>query len=168
MRMLPHWLGTTKQCNLIIDSEANTRLGTANGLVKLDGGVGATVMAVVVQALIDKVGIPWTFQILKFISLTSGIPATLLLRERVRPSNTRFVDLSLFKSMTFCCLFLALAVGTFALFVPSFFLPRFAHSIGLSASPEQVPFQGSMLALQLGVLERVLPATNSAPRICFY
>ncbi|MCJ1460935.1 hypothetical protein MMC28_011317, partial [Mycoblastus sanguinarius] len=54
MRMLPHWLGTTKQCNLIIDSEANTRLGTANGLVKLDGGVGATVMAVVVQALIDK------------------------------------------------------------------------------------------------------------------
>ena len=68
------------------------------------------------------------------ISLVTGIPAALLVRERV-PSNTNsFVDLSLFKSMPFCCLFLAGAVGTFALFVPPFFLPLFAHSIGLSAS----------------------------------
>ena len=36
--------------------------------------------------------------------------------------------------MPFCCVFLAGAVGTFALFVPPFFLPLFAHSIGLSAS----------------------------------
>ena len=36
----------------------NSKLGTANGLVKLGGGLGATIVAVVVQALIDKVGIP--------------------------------------------------------------------------------------------------------------
>ena len=112
----------------------NSKLGTANGLVKLGGGLGATIMAVVVQALIDKVGIPWTFRILGFVSLASGIPAALLVRERVPSNNASFVDLSLFKSLPFCCLFLAGAVGTFALFVPPFFLPLFAHSIGLSAS----------------------------------
>lgn len=112
----------------------NSKLGTANGLVKLGGGLGATTMAIVIQALIDKVGIPWTLRIFGFVSLVTGIPAALLVRERV-PSNTNsFVDLSLFKSMPFCCLFLAGAVGTFALFVPPFFLPLFAHSIGLSAS----------------------------------
>ena len=110
------------------------KLGTANGLVKLGGGLGATVMAIVVQVLIDRVGIPWTFRILGLISLASGVPAALLCRDREPFHNAPFVDLSLFRSMPFCCLFLAGAVGTFALFVPPFFLPLFAHSIGLSAS----------------------------------
>ena len=112
----------------------NSKLGTANGLVKLGGGLGATIVAVVVQALIDKVGIPWTFRILGLFSLASGIPAALLVKERASSNNAPFFDLSLFRSMPFCCVFLAGAVGTFALFVPPFFLPLFAHSIGLSAS----------------------------------
>lgn len=112
----------------------SSKLGTANGLVKLGGGLGATIMAVAVQALIDKVGIPWTFRIFGLVSLATGVPAALLVRERVPPNSAPFVDLSLFKSLPFCCLFSAGAIGTFALFVPSFFLPLFAHSIGLSAS----------------------------------
>lgn len=112
----------------------SSKLGTANGLVTLGGGIGATAMAVVVQVLIDKVGIPWTFRVLGLFSLMSGIPATLLVRERVPSNNTTSIDLSLFKSIPFSCLFLAGAVGTFALFVPPFFLPLFAHSIGLPAS----------------------------------
>ena len=112
----------------------NSKLGTANGLVKLGGGLGATIMAVVVQALINKVGIPWTFRILGLFSLASGVPAALLVKERASSNNAPFVDLSLFRSIPFCCVFLAGAVGTFALFVPPFFLPLFAHSIGLSAS----------------------------------
>ena len=112
----------------------NSKLGTANGLVKLGGGLGATILAVVVQALIDKVGIPWTFRILGLFSLASGIPAALLVKERASSNHAPFIDLSLFRSLPFCCVFLAGAVGTFALFVPPFFLPLFAHSIGLSAS----------------------------------
>lgn len=112
----------------------SSKLGTANGLVKLGGGLGATIMAIVVQALVDKVGIPWTFRVLGFVTFASGIPAALLIRERAPSNNAPFVDLSLFKSMPFCCLFLAGAVGTFALFVPPFFIPLFAHSIGLSAT----------------------------------
>ena len=112
----------------------SSKLGTANGLVKLGGGLGATIMAIVVQALTDKVGIPWTFRVLALVTLASGIPAALLVRERVPANNAPFIDLSLFKSMPFCCVFLAGAVGTFALFVPPFFIPLLAHSIGLSAS----------------------------------
>ena len=85
----------------------SSKLGTANGLVKLGGGLGSTIMAIVVQALIDKVGIPWTFRILGFVSLASGIPAALLVKERTPSNSALSTDLSLFKSMPFSCLFLA-------------------------------------------------------------
>lgn len=111
-----------------------SKLGTANGLIKLGGGVGATVMAVAVQLLIDKVGIPWTFRTIGLITLATGVPAALLVRERAPYNSSAYVDWSLFKSIPFCCLFLAGAIGTFALFVPPYFLPLFAQSIGLSAS----------------------------------
>lgn len=125
---------TYTMCNTLPMQWFNSRLGLANGLVKLGGGLGATIMAVVLQALIDKVGIPWAIRIIGFFSLASGIPAALLIREHAPSSRASFVDMSLFKRMPFCCLFLAGAIGTFALFVPPFFLPLFARSIGLSAS----------------------------------
>lgn len=111
------------------------RLGTANGIVKLGGGLGATVMSVVLQLLIDKLGIAWAFRIMGSMALVSGVPAVLLIRERRMPSrNALAIDFSLFRSMPFCLLFLAGAIGTFALFVPPFFLPLLAKSIGLSAT----------------------------------
>ncbi|MCJ1355770.1 MAG: hypothetical protein MMC33_005762 [Icmadophila ericetorum] len=112
----------------------SSRIGAANGPVKLGGGLRATIMAIVVRVLIDKVGISWIFRILGFVTLASGIPAAFIVRERVPPHEAPFVDLSLFKNKPFCWLFVSGAVGTFALFILPFFLPLFAYSIGLSAS----------------------------------
>ena len=108
------------------------RLGTANGLVKLGGGVGATVMAVAIQLLIDRVGIAWTFRTLTFASLASGIPSALLIKEKTRPAAP--INVSLFRNLTFSLLFMAGFVGIFALYIPSFFLPTVAASIGLSST----------------------------------
>ncbi|KAI1343177.1 putative monocarboxylate permease [Xylariaceae sp. FL0016] len=108
------------------------RLGMANGLVKLGGGVGATVMAIAVQLLIDRVGLAWTFRTIAFTSLASGIPASLLIRERAPPTSS--INLSLFRDPAFALLFLAGFVGIFALYIPSFFLPTVAASIGLDAT----------------------------------
>lgn len=109
------------------------RLGTANGLVKLGGGIGATVMAIAVQLLIDKVGIAWTFRTMAFASLATGIPAALLIKEKVPPGST-VINMSLFRDLTFFLLFMAGFVGIFALYIPSFFLPTVAVSIGLSST----------------------------------
>lgn len=121
-------------CNTLPVLWFSSKLGTAHGIVKMGGGVGSTVMAIVVQVLIAKVGIPWTFRIVGIMTLASGIPATLLVKERGTLHRTSFVDWSLFRSLPFSCMFIAGAIGTFALFVPPYFLPLFAHSIGLSAS----------------------------------
>ncbi|KAM5516696.1 hypothetical protein FOXYSP1_03647 [Fusarium oxysporum f. sp. phaseoli] len=110
------------------------KLGTANGIVKAGGGVGATVLPLATQAMIDKVGLQWTFRILGASILVTGIPCAFLLTELTRGATTSRFDWSQLKSMPFLTLTMSGAVGVFALFVPPFFLPVFARSIGLSAS----------------------------------
>ncbi len=111
----------------------NDRLGTANGIVKLGGGIGATVMAVVAQFLIDRVGIAWTFRVMALASTASAVPAALLIKERGSAAPAR-MDLSLFRNLSFSLLFMAGFIGVFALYIPSFFLPTVTTSIGLSST----------------------------------
>ena len=112
----------------------NSKLGIANGLVKAGGGVGATVLPLAAQALIDKFGLQWTFRIFGIMIFVTGAPCALALKERSTAGTLSRFDWSLFKNVPFLTLTMAGAVGVFALFVPPFFLPLFASSIGLSSS----------------------------------
>lgn len=110
------------------------KLGLANGLIKLGGGVGGTIMAIALEALSRRVGVAWTFRIQGLMTLASGLPAAWLMKERVGLRNTPSFDTSMFKSVPYSTMFAAGAVGTFALFVPPYYLPLFAQSIKLSSS----------------------------------
>lgn len=109
------------------------RLGLANALVKLGGGLGATILSVGLESLIEDVGLAWTLRILGMLILATGIPAALVIKERSPLPNVPTFDFTLFKSIPFTAVFLAGATVTFTLFVPPFFLPLFAQSIGLSS-----------------------------------
>ena len=112
------------------------KLGIATGIVKMGGGVGATVLPLAAQGLIDRLGLAWTFRVFGFLVLATGIPCALLLRERIPTGmgSASRVDWSLLKNFAFLTLALSGAIGVFALFVPPFFLPLFASSIGLQSS----------------------------------
>lgn len=112
------------------------RLGLANGFIKLGGGVGGTVMAIAQDALVRKVGIAWTFRIQGLLTLSIGLPAAWLVKDRVstKKSMAPAIDFSMFQSVPFTMIFMAGAIGTFALFVPPYYLPLFAQSLGLSSS----------------------------------
>ncbi|KAK5130601.1 hypothetical protein LTR08_001920 [Meristemomyces frigidus] len=113
----------------------SSKLGTANGLVKLGGGIGATVLAIVLEVLIQKLGIGWTFRILGFLTLLTGLPAAWLIRERAAPSrNAPFFELSMFRNPAYTAISIAAALATFTLFAPPYFLPLIARSVGLSSS----------------------------------
>ena len=109
------------------------RLGLANALVKLGGGLGATILSVGLESLIQDVGLSWTLRILGLLILATGIPAAIAIKERTPLPNVPTFDLTLFKDIPFTAIFLAGATVTFTLFVPPFFLPLFAQSIGLSS-----------------------------------
>lgn len=108
--------------------------GLANGIVYAGGGLGGAVISLVMEAIVRRLGPAWTFRIVGFLALGTGIPAAWLIRERAPLQRWKFVEWSLFRSLRFDLLFAAGIIATFPLFVPPFFLPLFAQSIGLSAS----------------------------------
>lgn len=120
-------------CNIMPTQYFSRRLGLANALVKMGGGLGATILAISLNSLIEQVGVAWMLRILGAMTLATGIPAALVIKERTPLANVPTVDFSLFKSIPFTAVFLAGATVTFTLFVPPFFLPLFAQSIGLSS-----------------------------------
>jgi hypothetical protein len=87
------------------------------------------------QALIHRFALEWTFCILGILIMAAGIPCTLALKDRAIPGSLSRFDWSLLKNVPFLTLTMAGAVVVFVLFVPPFFLPLDASSIGLSASP---------------------------------
>ena len=111
------------------------RLGLAQGLIKGGGGLGATVLPIIAQKLINSVGLPWAYRIFGFLLLVTCLPSALLIKERTPMLSSLRVDLKgLVKNVSFLCLTVAGAITVFALYVPPFFLPIFSQSIGLSIS----------------------------------
>tara|TARA_R110002003_G_scaffold70_22_gene6519 strand:+ start:3152 stop:4093 length:942 start_codon:yes stop_codon:yes gene_type:complete len=112
----------------------SAHLGLANGIIKLGGVVGGCVMAIALEAMYRRVGIAWTFRFQGLMTLALGMPAAWMLKDRVPLRNVPFVDWSMFRSVPFIATFIASAIGVFALYVPPYYLPLFAQSIGLSSS----------------------------------
>ncbi|KAF2802213.1 MFS general substrate transporter [Mytilinidion resinicola] len=123
-------------CNILPTQYFSSKLGLANGLVKAGGGLGGTVLSLSLDALIRHVGIAWSFRIIGILTLATGLPAAWLIKERegAKLRKSEFVEWSMFRSVPFTAVFIAASLATFALFVPPFFLPLFAKSIGLSSS----------------------------------
>ena len=110
------------------------RLGLANALVKFSGGLGATILSLVLNSLINKLGAAWMFRILGIMTLATSILAALAIEERTPLPNVPILDIRLFKNVPFTTVFLAGATLIFTLFIAPFFLPLSAQSIGLSSN----------------------------------
>lgn len=108
--------------------------GIANGIVYAGGGLGGTVISFILNALLQKVGIEWTFRIVGLMIMATGLPAAWLIKERAPIRPGKMVEWNLFKDVRFAVLFATGAIGTFPLFVPAFFLPLYTNSLGLPSS----------------------------------
>ncbi|KAJ5912494.1 hypothetical protein N7504_001377 [Penicillium tannophilum] len=111
-----------------------TKRGIANGIVYAGGGLGGTVISFILNALLENVGIAWSFRILGIMILATGLPAAYLIQERAPIRPAKMVEWSLFRDIRFTTLWLTGAIGTFPLFVPAFFLPLYTNSLGLPSS----------------------------------
>lgn len=133
-----------------------SKRGIANGIVYAGGGLGGAILSFVINGLLDSLGTAWTFRVLGFITLGTGLPAAYLIKERAPIRPTAFIEWCvlhtsncffpflvlllnlvcrrLFRDVRFVVLFAAGAVATFPLFVPPFFLPLYANSLNLTSS----------------------------------
>jgi MFS transporter, MCT family, solute carrier family 16 (monocarboxylic acid transporters), member 3 len=141
-----------------------THLGFAHGLVKFGAGIGAIVLSLTTQRVIEGLGIRWMFWVHGLAILATGIPAAFLVNESdvyraLYPINnsrrgrvqTR-IDFTLLRFLPFTLLFLSSSLGTFVLFIPELFLPPFALAAGLSATTASRLVAGFNVAATLGRL----------------
>lgn len=66
--------------------------GIANDIFYAAGGLGGAIISFNLNTLLDSIGTAWTFRILGFITLGSGLPAAYLLKQRVSILPTKFVE----------------------------------------------------------------------------
>ncbi|KAL2868779.1 MFS general substrate transporter [Aspergillus lucknowensis] len=111
-----------------------SKRGIANGIVYAGGGLGGTVISFIIDALIQSTGVAWTFRAIGLLTLATGIPAALLIKERIPIPKAAIVEWQLFRDARFTLLFLTGAIATFPLFVPPFFLPLYTDSLGMKSS----------------------------------
>ncbi|KAH7333526.1 major facilitator superfamily domain-containing protein [Rhexocercosporidium sp. MPI-PUGE-AT-0058] len=131
----------------------SSRLGLANGLIKFAGGLGGTVLSIGLDKSIVNVGTAWTFRIVGICCLATSIPVAFMVKELNPPRGQEpFFDFSLFRNWTFSFIFLAGSIGVFALFIPPYFLPLFAQSLGLSSTVGAYLVAGFNLCGALGRL----------------
>ncbi|KAL3959209.1 hypothetical protein ACCO45_007371 [Purpureocillium lilacinum] len=107
-------------------------------------GLGGAAVTVLQGVLIQRFGVAWTYRIVGLAALVTGLPAALVIKERhvatagasppPAAASAGKIEWRLFRDARFLLIFLAGAVATFPLLVPAFFLPLYAHSLGLSAS----------------------------------
>lgn len=70
----------------------NKKRGIANGIVYAGGGLGGTAISFAMDALIQKLGIAWTFRVLGIAMLVTGLPAAWLIKERAPIKTTTFIE----------------------------------------------------------------------------
>ena len=91
--------GSNSKCSLcfmvvsIVPSQYfKAKRGIATGIVYAAGGLGGAAISFIINAFLDKMGTAWTFRILGFITLGSGLPAAYLIKQRVPIHPTKFIE----------------------------------------------------------------------------
>ncbi|OAA49200.1 Major facilitator superfamily transporter [Beauveria brongniartii RCEF 3172] len=108
--------------------------GLANGLIFAGSGLGGAAISFALDPLIEKIGLAMAYRVLGIATLATGLPAAWIMKERTRLPRRQFIEWKMFKSANFVLICAATAIGTFPLYVPPFFLPLYANSLGFSSS----------------------------------
>ncbi|GJN79867.1 hypothetical protein PLIIFM63780_003389 [Purpureocillium lilacinum] len=110
------------------------RRGLATGVVFGGGSLGAAVMGVATNELVQNVGVAWTFRILGFLLWAICLPAACCIRQP--PSSGPSIpklQWHRWKDPEFLIILVGSAVACFPLFIPPYFIPIFARAISHSS-----------------------------------
>jgi nitrate/nitrite transporter NarK len=91
----PHFTHFTDHHQVVSVTPAqyfSRKRGLANGIVYASGGLGGTAISFAMDGLISHLGPAWTFRIIGFMTLATGLPAAWLIKERAPIKSTAFID----------------------------------------------------------------------------
>lgn len=119
----------------IVPQWFSAKRSLANGIATAGSGLGGMMYSLAANAMIESLGIQWTFRILGILCCATNLVCTVLVKDRNTAIGAKHVafDYALFKRGEF---WLLLGWGFFSMMgyvVLLFSLPNYAVSLGLSA-----------------------------------
>ncbi|KAH8122257.1 hypothetical protein FP744_10006145 [Trichoderma asperellum] len=104
--------------------------GLAVGIVFGGGSLGAAVFGVATKYMINNLSTAWAFRILGVLVWAVGIPSSFFIRHSQMPrSKVTGAQWFLFRDRRLVILSIGLALSTFSIFIPPYFIPIFAKAI---------------------------------------
>jgi nitrate/nitrite transporter NarK len=100
--------------------------GIANGIVYAAGGLGGAVISFVMNALLDRVGVQWTFRIIGFATWGTGLPAAYLIKQRVPIPPSAIVDWYVYSIANASEIYLTYLLGVYSVTSASCFSSQWA------------------------------------------
>lgn len=70
----------------------STRRGLANGFMFAGSGFGGAAISFALDSLIQKLGVAWAYRILGLMTLSTGLPAAWLMKERIPVERREFIE----------------------------------------------------------------------------
>ncbi|KAI0123215.1 major facilitator superfamily domain-containing protein [Xylariales sp. AK1849] len=113
------------------------RRGFATGIAATSGSVGGIVFPLLMQALLPRIGFAWTTRVIGFILLGLSVPANLLLRARLPPSDKLvrvMPDWSVFCDLKFSLTCAGVWFLEWGIFIPLTFIVSYAADHGQNAT----------------------------------
>lgn len=114
----------------------------AVGFTSAGGGLGGAAFSIIIQKLVARWGLPWAFRVMGLCLLVAGLPCAWFLIDGpiiTQRNVTNDVaptpqDTSIFRNRQFLWLLAACFSIAYPFFIPAFFIPQYAQSVGYSAS----------------------------------
>lgn len=120
----------------IVPQWFSTKRSLANGFATCGSGLGGLIYSFASGAMIQNIGLPWTFRVLGILAFVVNLICTALIKDRnkIIGATQLAFDVSLFKRPEYLLL---VGYGWFSMFgyvVLVFSLANYANTIGLDAS----------------------------------
>ncbi|KAG2186016.1 hypothetical protein INT43_002454 [Umbelopsis isabellina] len=113
------------------------RRGLALGICASGSGIGGLIFPFIMNPLLERLGAPWCYRILGFISLALGLFASMFIKERFPQKGKKLGDLmhfSIAKESTFLVWIAGADLCLLGYMVPFYLIPTYAQDHGMTAS----------------------------------
>ncbi|KAH7108856.1 major facilitator superfamily domain-containing protein [Dendryphion nanum] len=110
--------------------------GLAFGIMWAGTGIGGIIIPLLLQYLLDRYGFRTTLRVWSAVLFVATIPLTIYLRPRLpvaQVTNHRKFDMTFLRNRSFLLFQLGNVLEGFGYFVPSFYLPTYARTLGASS-----------------------------------
>ncbi|KAI1498988.1 putative monocarboxylate permease [Biscogniauxia marginata] len=117
----------------IVGTYFSTRRSTALGLAATGSSIGGVIYPIALKRLIQEIGLAWAIRVMGFIMLETLLISVLIMKPRLPPRKSGpLVDLASLRSPVFATWLLAVFFIFVGLYIPFFYVEKYALDIGVS------------------------------------